>query len=168
MRKKMINNKGYSLSELLMVVLILSLLVVIIGSGMGVVRNTYERITLQAESQTLLSTTIARVRDELRFAKDIKADQPVEGTNTATTFVSGNRGMKAYFSNDEARGVILVDAVDKSSMAMVSDKTMTNGLTTEIKYNYNTVEKIINVTINVIYKGGDYATQAFKVKPLNT
>ena len=60
MRARMKNKEGFSISEMLMVVMILSLIIVILGSGVMEVKNAYERITLKAEAQTLLSTTITK------------------------------------------------------------------------------------------------------------
>lgn len=50
MRARMKNKEGFSISEMLMVVMILSLIIVILGSGVMVVKNAYERITLKAEA----------------------------------------------------------------------------------------------------------------------
>lgn len=176
MREIINNKKGFSLSELLMVVLILSLLVIIIGSGMGVVKDAYEKVTLKAEAQTLMATTIEKVRDEFRFAREIQANQVIQGTITATTFISGNNGLKVYFVNDEANmGITMVTATGetKQSAPVVTDRTMTNDLTTSIKYTYSKDEHLITATI-IIYqkvKGGvaakEYAKQEFKVKPIN-
>ena len=66
--KKLNNSKAFTLSELLAVVLILSLIMTTLAGGLTVVRTAYEKITLKAESATLMSTVITKVTDELRFA----------------------------------------------------------------------------------------------------
>ena len=96
MRARMKNKEGFSISEMLMVVMILSLIIVILGSGVMVVKNAYERITLKAEAQTLLSTTITKVTDEFRFSKYINDD----GTSPAK-FTSGIRGYEIWFEDGD-------------------------------------------------------------------
>ena len=67
------NNAGFSLSEVLMSVLILSLVSVLLVSGMVTVNNTYRRSVDKANAETLLSTTVTELRNEMAFASDVYA-----------------------------------------------------------------------------------------------
>ena len=61
--KKLNNSKAFTLSELLAVILILSLIMTTLAGGLTVVRTAYEKITLKAEAATLMSTVITKVTD---------------------------------------------------------------------------------------------------------
>ena len=64
MRKRKLNSGGFTLSELLVVVLILSIVMIVVVGGVTVVKNSYTSIKLRAESDTLMSTAIADVMAE--------------------------------------------------------------------------------------------------------
>lgn len=71
-RKRLKQNRaGFSLSEVLMAVLILSLVSVLLVSGMVTVNNTYRRSVDKANAETLLSTTVTELRNEMAFASDV-------------------------------------------------------------------------------------------------
>lgn len=165
MNTKIKNRKGFSISEMLMVVLILSLLIVVLGSGVMVVKNTYEKITVKAEAQTLLSTTITKVTDEFRFAKYINGDDP-----SAVKFTSGNLGYEIWLANGDGKsgtkGVLVCNNVGTSSQ-LLTDKTMTSRLTPKIEYSYDDKEDLFTATITIVYEEADYLKQEIKVKPIN-
>lgn len=62
---------GFTLIELLMVMIILLLAVGIILNGMPAALNAYAKAIDYANAQTLLSTTMTRLRDELGTAQEI-------------------------------------------------------------------------------------------------
>ena len=157
---------GFSISEMLMVVLILSLIIVVLGSGVMVVKNAYEKITVKAEAQTLLSTTITKVTDEFRFSKYIKDD----GTDPVK-FTSGNQGYEIWFENgDDTKGNrgILMCANGGGSVQLLTDKTMTSRLTPKMTYSYDKTDNLFFATITIAYKDNEeYLKQEIKVKPIN-
>lgn len=165
MNTKITNRKGFSISELLMVVLILSLLTVILGSGFMVVKNSYEKITVKAEAQTLLSTTITKVTDEFRFAKYINAEDP-----KAVKFTSGNLGYEIWFENGDGnsgtKGIMVCNHAGLSTQ-LLTDQTMTSKLTPQIEYEYDENANLFTATIIIKYKETDYLKQVIKVKPIN-
>ena len=168
MKTKLKNKKGFSISELLMVVLILSLIIVILGGGLTVVLNAYNRITLKAEAQTLLSTAITQVSDEFRFASDIDT-----GDNGHVTFLSATQGCQVYFTNDTSeskRGILIGNTVNTTDTAtLLTDKTQTSGLYTEIDdYQYDDQSQTFDATITVRNSSGDkVVSQNIIVRPLN-
>ena len=98
LREKLSRANGFSLSEMLMVVLVLSLLLMVIGGGVSVVQNAYVKIPLKADAQVLLSTAIASVSDEFRIASEIQTATDSNG-NDVPTFISGSRGYRVWFEN---------------------------------------------------------------------
>ena len=85
---KLRNQRGFSLAETLLAVLILLLVSTIVATGMPVAVNVYEKTVLSANAQSLLSTTVSALRDELGTAWNVE----VEG-NTGTYYSAdtGNR-----------------------------------------------------------------------------
>lgn len=166
MKTWMRNKDGFSISEMLMVVLILSLIIVILGSGVMVVKNSYEKITLKAEGQTLLSTTITKVTDEFRFSKYIDDDGA-----TPVKFTSGNLGYEIWFENaDESSGKkgILVCNRGGTTSQLLTDKTMTSRLTPSITYQFDKDQNLFTATVTIATKDNEkFLEQEIKVKPIN-
>lgn len=164
--EKKMNKKGFTLSETLASVLILILVVTIIGGGIVVVKNAYQRITLKANAQVLMSTAITKVSDELKFAENI------EGTDTPT-FVSGNNSYKMSFVNGDGTadnlGIMEAYATGDSTqnIQLLSTKTMTDGLVPSITYNYSSDDKLFTATIEVKKDGTTVSKQTITVRPLN-
>lgn len=165
MKEKVKNRRGFSVSEMLMVVLILSLLIVVLGSGFMVVKNSYEKITVKAEAQTLLSTTIAKVTDEFRFARYIHAEDP-----KVVKFTSGILGYEIWFENGDGsngnKGILVCNNAHLS-VQLLTDKTMTSRLTPQMEYGYDEDANLFTATIIIKYKEADYLKQVIKVKPIN-
>ena len=67
-RRKLKNNKGFSLAETLLAVLILLLVATIVANGIPVARNVYNRVIIGASAQLLLSTAVTALRNELGMA----------------------------------------------------------------------------------------------------
>ena len=69
------NNKGFSLTELLVAVLILSMVSAVVAGGIPVAKDAYEKITVSANAQVMLSTTISALRNELCTASDLSVEE---------------------------------------------------------------------------------------------
>lgn len=164
---KLLDKKGFTLSELLLVVLILSIIVVVIGGGIVVVKNAYERITLKSEAQVLLSTNITKVTDELRFASEIDTSDSQIGV---PTFTSGNMGYKIYLCNDESNGICyscIASQQASKKIPLLTDKTLTSGLVPEVEYSYDKGEKAFTANIEIVHNGTVVVSQEINVVPLN-
>ncbi len=70
-RQKLNNRKGFSLTELLVAILILSMVSSVVAGGIPVAKEAYEKVTLSANAQVMLSTTISSLRNELCTATDV-------------------------------------------------------------------------------------------------
>lgn len=153
------NSRGFTLSETLAAMLILALVIVITGGGVIVVKDAYQKITLRANAQVLMSTVITKVSDEFRYAEDIDGQ----------TFVSGNSGYKMSFTNDNTKGIMTTyysgDGSKVESTSLLSDKTMTDGLVTSIS-DYTYSNDFFKATI-AVKKAGFSISQNIVVKPLN-
>ena len=72
--KKLRAQRGMTLTELLVALLILSLVTVGVAAGVGTSLRVYRQATAASEAQMLASTLSAALMDELRYARDIQAD----------------------------------------------------------------------------------------------
>ncbi len=90
---KLRNNKGFTVGEMLVVVLLLGIVMGFIAGGIPSVIRLFNRITDNGDAQVLLSTTTTCLRDELTTAKNIT----VEGTKISYT---NQYGDNCYISLD--------------------------------------------------------------------
>ena len=74
LKRKLKSQKGFSLTEVLAAVLILSMVSSVVAGGIPVARDAYEKVTLSANAQVMLSTAITALRNELSTASEIKSD----------------------------------------------------------------------------------------------
>ncbi|WP_130836549.1 PulJ/GspJ family protein [Lachnoclostridium sp. Marseille-P6806] len=113
---------GFSLMELMVTVLLVSLLALTVGGGVTVVQRAYRAVTLRANAQTLLSSTITAMQEKLRYA-DVKAGRDslsndpekgicIDGIPVVTEATSGKEFVTAYTGEpqtDEAAGTLTVE-----------------------------------------------------------
>lgn len=164
MIKKLKSQQGFSLSEMLMAVLIIGLTLSFIGGGITVIKNAYQRITLRAEAQTLLSTVITSVSAELRHADEIHNKEEA-GQNSYLSFYSSKRGYRIYFENKNNNIYINTD-VSLGEVPLLTEKTITNGLVPkleDLKYE----NQVFTYTIKIYYENDVFAEQEISVRPLN-
>lgn len=165
---------GFSLAELLVVVLVLGLLTGITITGASAVKKSYDDIMLRAEAETLLSTTIIQVTDELRFAQEIEAS---EGT---VTFLSGNLQKRIQFENSQNEGIMIIDIArdDKDperARPLLPKRPLPQGEAETIdpvpaieSIAYDSAEQIVTVTIAINNNGKKVLEQELKISPLNS
>ena len=85
---------GFSIAELLVAILILSMVSTVVAGGIPVARDAYNRITVAANAQVLLSTAIYSLRSELSMASEIEIqDDAICGY--AICYRSGKNGHKS-------------------------------------------------------------------------
>ena len=66
--KRISSKKGFSLSETLMTVLLMSIVLLAITSGASTIQNSYKKVTSKADALTLLSTVTTSINADLRTA----------------------------------------------------------------------------------------------------
>lgn len=94
------SQSGMTFVELLGVVLIFSMVMLVIGTGVGTVSNVCRKITRKAQAERILAATAELLRDELACALDVK-DKELE----APEFLSGNTGSWIRLEADAERGI---------------------------------------------------------------
>lgn len=67
--KRLRTNRGFSFAEVLVAIIIVLLMTSIVTAGMPAASNAYYKVVDSANAQTLLSTTMTCMRDELSTAK---------------------------------------------------------------------------------------------------
>lgn len=100
-KQKLKENKGSTLPELLMTVLIITLIGSAMGGGLVVVQRCYRQFTERAHAATLLSTTATLLTDNLEYAADLSAG------DDSISFVNANTKARARISWTTAEGIIL-------------------------------------------------------------
>ena len=71
--KKLNNRIGSSLVETLATVVLLGLMGIALVTGIATIQNTYNKIVRKANEQTVLSTTLIEMRNEIRKSVDYDA-----------------------------------------------------------------------------------------------
>jgi prepilin-type N-terminal cleavage/methylation domain-containing protein len=142
------SRKGFSLMEMLVTVLLMSLATLAIAAGITAAVRTYRSMTLKAEAQTLLGTAIAAVDDD--FATADLSTLTIGSNKSEASFYSGNRGYEVHIHNGGDTIYMtdaMTDAGDSSSsvssgsvsdsangaIPIVTTKTRTQNLKLQIK-----------------------------------
>lgn len=166
----MSNNKGFTISEMLISLLVISLIVVILGGGIVVVQKTYKEINLKAEGEVLMSTAATKIIDEMRFAKKIEMSE-VGFEAPLPTFESDSYGGRIFFTSENDG--IKINTIDGQKIPLLTDKTMTSGLVPSVSYEF--VEDKIKpkdsyFRVDIKIKSGNndsYIKQRINVTPIN-
>lgn len=90
--KKRRRQKGFTLAELLITILILLMATAIVASGIPVAQRAYYKVVDAGNAQDLLSTAMSVLRDELTTASD------VEASGSVITYTSGKDGFRYQIS----------------------------------------------------------------------
>lgn len=125
---KLKNCGGFTLAETLMAVLILLLVSGIVARGIPVVSDVYEKTVLSANAQSLLSTTISALRDELGTAWDVQVDP----TKKKVSYHSADTGNRSELMMDAAGTIKLteylsIDALKPKTVGGEESSDVTEG-----------------------------------------
>lgn len=151
-KRKLNSKEGFSLTELLLAVIILLLVSVVVAAGIPAAREAYENVVLASNAEILLSTTISTLRNEVGSASDLDIpDGTLSGgvkTGTTITYYNAARGASSkifmtsggtnikfvrYF--DKA-GTVLAGIISNSETEdLISERTATN----KLRVTYSTV-----------------------------
>jgi prepilin-type N-terminal cleavage/methylation domain-containing protein len=142
--KKLKSKKGMSLAETLVTVAIFSIVLVAVTAGSTTAYRVYKRVSLKADAETLLSTTILAVSDDLYYASEVEPATDSDGFTTVSYFYNEKLNYNETFVNGtNSSGSQVVQKVycdidsDFSTGSTnrenaVADKTQTLGLYTEL------------------------------------
>ena len=108
MRRLLRSAAGFTFSEMLVALLILSLSLAVVAGGLPAAQSSYFRVLDSANAQMLLSTTVSRLRDELAMASRIVAQ------GQSITYRSGSTGSTSAIRSDGG-GILLAEYLDLSA-----------------------------------------------------
>lgn len=158
-KNKLKSKKGFSITEMLVVVAILSLLTVAISTSMTGAMTTYQTSVKHSESAVLTSTLTQTLNDELRYARDIEIEGTAD-TGKLKTYTS------SVYGKDADIGVNTDGQVTVKSLPILGSGAYT-GLSVDLKINYNTVAKLFDVTIITEKNTEAIQTTVFQISPIN-
>ena len=98
---KLRNKKGFSLSELLVATLILLMVTTVVAGGIPVAKNAYEKVTVSANSQAILSTIISELHARIGVADYIKVE------DNKIYYQSGTTGGQTCIYSDDTDGIMI-------------------------------------------------------------
>lgn len=127
-RKNRRGSGGFSLSEVLVSILIVTLVSILLVSGMGTIMNTYHKSVNAANAQTLISTVITELRNELTYASDVSCSNDTisyrNSDGLLCTIANGSSGTaQAGTAADTYPGLCLT--VGSTSKELVSSEAST-------------------------------------------
>ena len=96
LRRRLTDSRGFTLAELLMVILILLLVSTVVAAGVPAAVNAYQKVVDSANAQLLLSTTVSSLRRELSLAGEVGTDD----SNRVEYYING-QGQKLTVSDDD-------------------------------------------------------------------
>ncbi|WP_270303807.1 prepilin-type N-terminal cleavage/methylation domain-containing protein [Baileyella intestinalis] len=185
LRKKGRNTGGFTLTEMLVVVLLIGLLGTVTAAGIPAIRESYRNVKMRANAQTLLSTSISRTTDIFRNA-DLST---TDGNSKEPVFLDGRNGVpvklmtvKEIFSTDDignSPGVIVEQYVirdengdykadEDNQVMLLTEKTISDGMKQSLTYSYDTEKGFFSGEITIYNSSGHkIVSQSFKVRPLN-
>ena len=156
-KEKLRSQRGFTLAETLLAVLILLLVSVIVATGMPAAKNAYEKVVVASNAQALLSTAATSLRNELGTAWNVIIDDNAAKTNAGTagssvTYNSANTGGLSKIDKD-ADIVSVFNVVDGNffnnnedsslsemqSRSLVSEKTGSGDSSGKLKVTYESV-----------------------------
>ena len=105
LRDKIHSEEGFTLSETLMTVVLIGLITMAMAGGIVAAKNVYQRISLRADAQTLLATTVSAVTEDLSSVSSCDALQSSGSSQTEAALIQNGTsvGPNAFFYA-ESRG----------------------------------------------------------------
>lgn len=162
---------GFTLAETLLAMMLLLIASALLATGIPVAFNAYKKVTLTAEANVLISTTMTELRDKLAFSENISVDD----SKKIITFTSNNGRDYSLKFDATVNGLYVNDLTENDynpesggtyisdSHLLVSDEAAAKDLCVD----YASVEKDGDVLIfsNLgVYRKSD--TNHAAVKPL--
>lgn len=105
LRDKIHSEEGFTLSETLMTVVLIGLITMAMAGGIVAAKNVYQRISLRADAQTLLATTVSAVTEDLSSVSSCDALQSSGSSQQTVPLIqSGSPVESTVFFYAESRG----------------------------------------------------------------
>ena len=171
------NNKGFSLIELLAAILILSLVTGGLVTGVVLSSNQYKESIRQSEASQLYNTISSLLTNELRFTNKISYKEgtneveaiksisyQIDESNLCTIYVLYNSG----FDAGDHYGMIALGDNEKKNY-LLGNAAYTNDLGAKIcSITYNETQKLFTVDLDIGYKDKSIIKNTFNVRALNS
>ena len=127
--RKLNQQKGFSLAEMLVAVLILLMVSAVVAGGVPAASNAYSKAVDAANAQVLLSTAATALRDELGTAKNVS----VNGTTVRYYSADNGNYCELTVGGSEEKPVILLTSYLGEKVTN-SDSDVSGGSATAITY----------------------------------
>ena len=151
---KLQSERGFTLAELLATIAIMAIVMGVVAGGASSLIKVYKSIRLRADAQTLLSTSVMAVSDEMYTAHDIVTDD----TGKVTGFVSDDIGnvtiSQGSFTDSDGKTLkcLMINGDN-----VVASKTQVLGLNVEFMDDagnpalptYDKTSKVFTFSVNV-------------------
>ena len=172
LKNRLKNNKGFTLAELLITVLILLMVSSVVAGGIPVAANALGKMVDAAHAETLLATTYTALRDELSTAvpsrtitvsSNGKSIRYTDSDGIESIIEAKNDGIYITKSGSENLLVSKIAATENLSMTFESVQHNSGiinitGLTVENNKIGNAVNRLDNVVIRIVgYEAGKAA-----------
>lgn len=143
---------GFTLSEALVALCILSLAAVALAVGVPAALHTYRAVTQRSEAAVLCSTLSTAVGDELRFA---------ENPDASARFDSQTYGGNVSFTAKNGRVYV-------GTYPLLSEQTYTSGLHAAVSVRFS--DGLFQVSLTVSQGGAERALASadFQISPINS
>lgn len=116
MKKKLNQETGFTLVEMLVATMILILLTMMLGTGLQMTLSSYQKITAQYEVDLLLSTALDALADDLRFAQYVGKYDTKDSENPVPFYYTSNSFWgKIHLEIDDKGQIVAVDCDPKTS-----------------------------------------------------
>lgn len=166
-KRKLKNNRGFSLTELLVTIVIVSLLSMMIVTGVQTATSTYRKVTDKANAQVLLATCMTMLRNELTTARVI----PDAGSTDRKSirYIGGNGGYEGKIRSGVIASTELTGSSEQEQLYISmngAERLMVDGITAtnELLISFESIEEedgIITVTGLSVKKNGSDTDLAF-------
>ncbi len=162
--RRKLNKSGFTLAETLMAILILLLVSSVIAAGIPAAVNAYTKAVDAASAQTLLSTTVNALRNELSTAwgVDPKDDNSVyyykTGTGAKTKLYTGTEG------SANTPTILVQDYVSYDNSAATQQRTGENRTLHKLVPDKKTTGDSDSKKLGITYGGVDFGEDEAGVK----
>lgn len=162
LKKKLQGSGGLTMVEMLCATVILILLILMAGTGIHMAVRSYYTVTMESESQLLISSIISALSDKLRYAQVTK-----NADGTCEIFISGEKKTAAEIVSVDKNGILLIANQQLLPTGAYGDKISNpnellpdgKGNNTKFKVIKTKKEDNVNVWDFVTYSAGCFTIQ---------
>lgn len=167
-RKKLYSHRGFSLTEMLICVVLLALMTAAGVTVSAAVLSTRSDMLETADAQILASTVLEAVANEIRYGEDVAFDAANKLTLTSTTF-----GEKTEFMPTAGRVTVTSAAIDtdRTDGVRITEPLLPDAAYTSLRVTGLTFEakdgSFVLITVTVQGRGTQSWSKELTVTPLN-